>query len=323
MIAPHVAGDEVVDAAAPASIRRFRGRGLAARTAAQLFELARATRSVRNPQTIALSWLPGFAAAILPRRMRGSLTLLAHGTELDVRGGSARDRAMRFVFHRADRVVANSAAVAERVRTLGLARDVNVVYPGVDAAPLARRPAPVPTVVFVGRLVARKGADRLIDAIALLRPREIFLHVVGDGPEYAALVERARAAGVADRVRFSGAVDDAARNDALAEAWCFAMPARREGGDIEGFGIAYLEAAVAGLAAIGGRNCGAEDAIEDGVTGLLVEGTDTRAIADAIVTLIDDRARAEAMGAAGRSRALRAFSWRDNAQAIARIAHLN
>jgi phosphatidylinositol alpha-1,6-mannosyltransferase len=233
-----------------------------------------------------------------------------------------RDRAMRYAFARADRVVANSSAVAARVRALGLAHEVAIVHPGVDPAPLQRRRSESPSVVFVGRLVARKGVDRLIDAIASLRDREIALTIVGEGPQRQALVDRARDAGIADRVRFTGAVADAARNAALAEAWCFAMPARREGGDVEGFGIVYLEAAMAGLPAIGGRDCGAEDAIDDGVTGLLVDGNDVAAIAGAIVRIVDDPAAADAMGAAGRRRALDAFGWHHTASAIAELAGL-
>jgi phosphatidylinositol alpha-1,6-mannosyltransferase len=322
VVAPHVPGDAAADAVASAPVRRFHGRGGVGRTAGAMFELARTAGGSSDPRTIALSWLPGLAAAALPRRVRGGLTLLAHGTELDVPPGSPRDHAMRFVFRRADRVVANSRAVAQRISALGLARDVAVVFPGVDPHPLTRRPAREPTVLFVGRLVERKGADRLIDAIALLRDRNVSLHVIGDGPQYGALVARARDAGIAERIRFSGAVDDLARDDALAQAWCLAMPARRERGDIEGFGIVYLEAAMAGLPAIGGRDCGAEDAIEDGVTGLLVDGNDATAIAGAIATLVDDRARAHAMGMAGRERALRSFTWRHNADQIVRLAGL-
>jgi phosphatidylinositol alpha-1,6-mannosyltransferase len=322
VLAPQARNAAAIDAAGSATVRRFFERGGPVRVVAESIELARAARATTQPHTIALSWLPGLGAALLPRRLRGPLTVLAHGTELDVRPGSARERAMRFVFARADRVVVNSAAVAHRVRELGLATDPATVYPGVDPIAIERRPAGVPTVVFVGRLVARKGVDRLIDAIALLRRRDIVLHVVGDGPERNALITRANDRGIAERVRFSGAVGDEERNAALGQAWCFAMPSRREGGDIEGFGIVYLEAAMAGLPTVGGRNCGAEDAIADGVTGLLVDGTDAHAIASAIASLIDDRARAEAMGAAGRARALNAFSWSDNARAIARLAGL-
>jgi phosphatidylinositol alpha-1,6-mannosyltransferase len=225
---------------------------------------------------------------------------------------------MRFVFARADHVVANSTFVAERVRRMGLAQGPLVVWPGVDERPSEPAPSATPSVVFVGRLIPRKGVDRLIDACALVRDRRLALWIVGDGPQRAALEALAFERGLAGRVRFLGAADDAARDRALAQAWCFAMPARAEGGDVEGFGIAYLEAAMAGLPSIGGRGSGADDAIVDGETGLLVDGTDVAAIAAAIERLIDDRAAAAAMGAAARARALRSFSWQANARAIAR-----
>ena len=269
-------------------------------------------------QTIALSWRPALAAAIVPRRWRGTLTVFVHGTELDVRPGSVRDRAMRFVFARARHVIANSEFVARRVRALGLASAPVVVWPGVDARTIPRRPAAKPTVVFVGRLVARKGIDALIEALALLPRRDVVLRIIGDGPQRAALEALARERGVSERVTFSGSVDDETRDLALSEAWCFAMPSRAEGGDVEGFGIAYLEAAMAGLPAIGGAGSGADEAIAHGETGLLVDGRDASAVAAAIAALVDDRRGAEAMGAAGRRRALQNFAWNVNASAVAR-----
>jgi len=80
------------------------------------------------------------------------------------------------------------------------------------------------------------------------------------------------------------------------------QPAQR-GGDVvggEGFGIAYMEAAARGVAAIGGNLTGARDAIRDGETGLLVDPTDHLAVADAAVSLLADRERTAAMGAAAR-----------------------
>jgi phosphatidylinositol alpha-1,6-mannosyltransferase len=316
VVAPKMPGSDAYDAAATATVRRFGGRG-PLRVISAAVQFLRSCVSAGDRHTIALSWRPAVAAAIVPRRLRGMLTVLVHGTELDAAPGSRRERLLRFVFRRADRVVANSTFVSERTRALGLARIVDVVRPGVDARVVQRVPSKTPTVVFVGRLIARKGIDRLIAAIALLRSRDVALHVIGDGAQRATLEQMARDLGVEDRVHFAGAVDDDARDLAFSRAWCFAMPSRAEGGDVEGFGIVYLEAAMAGLPAIGGRWSGAEDAIVDGVTGLLVDGTDTQAIADAILALIDDPQRATAMGRAGRERALRDFSWRTNAQALA------
>jgi phosphatidylinositol alpha-1,6-mannosyltransferase len=316
VLAPRRRGAAAYDATLAVPVVRFAGRG-ALRVVWAALALLRARNATGDAQTIALSWLPGLAAALLPRSVRGALTVFVHGTELDVRPGSLRDRAMRFVFARACCVIANSAFVATRVRALGLASEPVVVWPGVDPRLIARRPADVPTIVFVGRLVARKGVDRLIEAFALLPHRDARLHIVGDGPQRATLEALASEFGVRERVVFSGAVDDAARDRALGEAWCFAMPARAEGGDVEGFGIAYLEAAMAAVPTIGGRGSGADEAIAHGETGLLVDGRDPHALAEALACILNDHAVALAMGLAGRDRALRTFSWQRNARAVA------
>jgi phosphatidylinositol alpha-1,6-mannosyltransferase len=318
VIAPARRGAAAFDATlAVRVVRFFNLRGpLRVVMAALAFMYGR--RGRHDEQTIALSWLPGLAAAIVPRRWRGTLTVLVHGTELDVPPGSVRDRAMRFVFARSQHVIANSRFVAERVRARGLAQEPIVVRPGVDARTIPRRLATVPTIVFVGRLVARKGVDRLIDALALLERRDVVLHVVGDGPQRGALQTLAHERGLADRVIFSGAVDDDARDRALGQAWCFAMPSRAEGGDIEGFGIAYLDAAIAGVPAIGGRGSGADEAIAEGETGWLVDGADAQAIATTLASVLGNAKRAAAMGEAGRRRALQSFSWQTNAREIAR-----
>ncbi len=321
VIAPDAVGARAFDRTADVAVTRFGGGRGPVRVIAAMIALLRVNARERDGETIALSWLPGLAAAALPRRIRGALTLLVHGTELDVRPGSLRDRAMRFVFANASCIVANSAYVARRVRQLGLAVAPVVVWPGVDARAIERRPAAMPTVVFVGRLVARKGVDRLIDAVALLDRTDVIVRIVGDGPERATLERLAQTRGLGDRIHFSGALDDEARDRALGEAWCFAMPSRAEGDDVEGFGIAYLDAAIAGLPSIGGRDGGAPDAIADGETGLLVDGRDAQAIARALSLLLDDHDRAAAMGEAGRRRALASFSWRATATAL--VAHLD
>jgi phosphatidylinositol alpha-1,6-mannosyltransferase len=118
-------------------------------------------------------------------------------------------------------------------------------------------------------------------------------------------------------VSFLGDISDDQLRDAYARAWCFALPTRRVGtGDVEGFGIVYLEAAMAELPSVGGLNSGAEDAIADGKSGLLVDGSDPAAIASAIGYLLSDPDRARALGRFGRSRALTEFSWRLGARKI-------
>jgi phosphatidyl-myo-inositol dimannoside synthase len=269
--------------------------------------------------TIASAWFPaGLIAALLPRALRGKLMILAHGSEVAARSGSLRDRLLRFTLARADRVIANSAMTAARTALYGVNGTLAIVPCGVDARTIERAPADLPTILFVGRLVSRKGLDRVIEALPALCERfgAVRLEIVGDGPDRLRLQQLAARLQLGDAVQFFGAVDDAERDRAYARAWCFAMPARTEGVDVEGFGIVYLEAAMAGLPAIGGRGSGAEDAIVDGNTGIIVDGRNTAAVEAALASLIADPQRARAMGEAARERALRDFTWAENARRI-------
>ena len=87
------------------------------------------------------------------------------------------------------------------------------------------------------------------------------------------------------------------------------MPNRVEAGDVEGFGIVFLEANACGKPVVGGKSGGTSDAVLDGRTGLLVDGDNAREIANAVLWLLDNRTEAFEMGQRGRARAVQRFSW--------------
>ena len=97
------------------------------------------------------------------------------------------------------------------------------------------------------------------------------------------------------------------------------MPNRAEGSDVEGFGIVFLEAAAAGRPTIGGSSGGVSEAVEDGVTGLLVSGTDAEELARAIHRLATSPELRHKMGTAGRERVLKGFTWERAALQVARL----
>jgi glycosyltransferase involved in cell wall biosynthesis len=208
------------------------------------------------------------------------------------------------------RAVAISPAVARRLEEGGVARgSVRVIPSAVDPRGLAASDAPATlrsrlgldgeafVVLVLAALVPRKGIDVLIDAFAGLRaavPRARLL-VAGEGPERAALEERARRAELGESALFLGRRDD--KGDLLALCDVLALPSRQEG-----LGVAALEAMAAARPVVASRVGGLAEAVEHGRTGLLVPPDDPRALEEALARLAADPELRAALGAAGPGR---------------------
>jgi sugar transferase (PEP-CTERM/EpsH1 system associated) len=199
---------------------------------------------------------------------------------------------------------------------LGLAESRGrVVLNGVDTAALqapqdvatvrARMGLPTDAVVagVVGRLEARKGHRYFLEAMSHLLAQEPRLHglVVGEGKEREALEAQRVASGLDGRLSMIGYWPQLA--EALAAIDVFVLPSL-----MEGHPLAILEAMAAGKPVVTTRVGGNPEAVEDGVTGLLVPPGDSAALGQAIAALVRDPARARAMGEEGRRRVERMFS---------------
>ena len=159
-------------------------------------------------------------------------------------------------------------------------------------------------IVSVGRLVHRKGQDELVKAMPKILEKfpDAILLFVGEGPIKQMLFNSAKQLGVLPKVVFAGRVSHHDLPDYICLGEIFAMPVRSRfsGLEVEGLGIVYLEASACGLPVIVGNSGGAVDAVLDKKTGLLVDGTKSDQIADAICELLANPERAKQMGAAGR-----------------------
>ncbi|CAM2967190.1 glycosyltransferase family 4 protein [Prescottella defluvii] len=161
-----------------------------------------------------------------------------------------------------------------------------------------------PTILCLSRLVPRKGQDQLIRALPAIRRRidGAVLVIVGGGPYAERLQALAHECGVAEHVVLTGGVPAAelAAHHTIADV--FAMPCRTRGGglDVEGLGIVYLEASATGVPVIAGRSGGAPETVVEHETGLVVDGTSVDDVAQSVISVLEDRDRAAAMGAAGR-----------------------
>lgn len=180
-----------------------------------------------------------------------------------------------------------------------------------------------PVITCVSRLVARKGQDMLIRALPRVRARVpgTRLLLVGDGPDAGRLRVLAAACDVAAAVVFAGPVCDAELPAYHATGDVFALPCRTRGRgmDVEGLGIALLEAAAAGLPVVAGCSGGAPETVREGDTGHVVDGRDLRRLVDTFVGLLADPDRASAMGAAGRTWMRTDWRWSDRATRLSAL----
>jgi glycosyltransferase involved in cell wall biosynthesis len=222
-------------------------------------------------------------------------------------------------------------AGAEHLRALaGAGAQVDLIYHGLD---LARFPAPPAVrssrngasreepvqIVSVGRLVEKKGYDDLLFALADL-PRALhwrFTHV-GGGPLGPRLKEQATRLGIARRIAWRGACDQAEVIETLRAADLFVLAARvAADGDRDGLPNVLMEAASQNLAVIATAVSAIPEFVENGVSGLLVQPRDIPALSSAIFRLSRDPAARAAMGAAARARLVAQFGAAAGADAIA------
>lgn len=268
------------------------------------------------------------AARSLARRYDAPLALYVHGLEILKQNNSypvyrLKQAVKSRILKRSDLVLTNSF----HTMLLALRRGADpsktkVLHPGIEPASLKERPAsreedPAPgQFVFftMGRLVKRKGIDQVLRAVALLKERypNILYVAAGSAPDSykQELNALARELSIEERVRFLGRIDEEEKELWYRRQDAFIMPSRHlKNGDVEGFGIVFLEAGLYGKPVIGGDSGGVPDAVEHEASGLLVDPEDPETIARAMASLMDDSSRAQAMGEYGKQRAVERFNW--------------
>jgi len=168
-------------------------------------------------------------------------------------------------------------------------------------------------IVSVGRLVHRKGQDFLIESMPqiLKQVPDAHLLLVGQGPYRAHLEKLVSKHSIHTSVTFIGRIQykDLPRYICVGDV--FAMPSRSRfaGLEVEGLGIVYLEASACGLPVIAGASGGAPDAVIEGVTGFVVDGTNTSQIAKKAVELLINEELRRSMGSAGRAWIEKEWRW--------------
>jgi glycogen synthase len=285
--------------------------------AAALGELARAAIEFR-PEVLHVQCFSvnGVYAAALAARRRLPLVVSLQGETVmddhDIYERSTTLRlGLRLGLRRADAVSACSEFVLrDTARRFGLRPGSGVVVPngvetGGDADPGMVSLPFDRFVLGLGRVVAKKGFDLLVEAFARLAPErpDVGLVIAGDGPARAGLADQAAALGLASRVHLPGALTRPQVASVMAGADVFVLPSR-----VEPFGIVVLEALRAGRPVVASSRGGAGEIVRHEREGLLADPLDATALASAITSLLDDPPLARRVAAAGSER-VKDFDW--------------
>ena len=265
-----------------------------------------------------LQWLPG-------RRVPYVVT--SHGADLYALKGLGLDALKRFVARRSSAATVVSSAMRERLAALGVpAAHIHVLPMGVD---LSERFTPDPAVqrstreiLFVGRLVEKKGLRHLVDAMPLVLERvpDAFLTIAGFGPEEAALRQQVHALGLAAKVRFLGAVAQTRLPALYRRAALFVAPfVQAESGDQEGLPVALMEAVACGCPVVAGDVAGIEDLLGRMKPEICVDARNAEMLASCICSRLIDSSTAGLHAQAVLEEASRRVDWNRIAAGYARL----
>lgn len=266
----------------------------------------------------------GLVGLVVARLFRKPLVIYAHGEEITTWRQSGKFKVMVFTYRHADIVIANSDFTRDELLKIGVANEkIVLISPGVDV----HRFKPglqvddlytsiginnnQKLILSVGRLSRRKGFDMVIQAIHELLARGLDIHyaLIGIGEDQAYLESLIEEKGLEDRVHFLGHVDADDLPRWYNACDFFVMPNREIDGDTEGFGMVFLEAAACGKTVIAGQAGGTGAAVNDGETGLRVDGTNLDSVVNALEYLLTDDESVKTMQVNGLHRAVNEFAW--------------
>ncbi|MCX5679742.1 MAG: glycosyltransferase family 4 protein [Candidatus Omnitrophica bacterium] len=231
---------------------------------------------------------------------------------------------MAAVYNTAAKVIVNSNFTKNLLISIGVKEsNLVVIHPGTDADIF--RPGIVSLglreklglknnriLLTVGRLQRRKGHDMVIRSLPELVKKfsDLVYIIIGDGEEMKYLENLAKEQGVGDKVVFAGRVRQEDLPTYFNMCDIFIMANRSmENGDVEGFGIVFLEANACEKPVIGGNSGGVPDAVIDGRTGIIVDGGKEGELVAAISELLSDPIKAHEMGSYGRKWVVENFGW--------------
>ena len=250
----------------------------------------------------------------------------SHGGDLYGLKGRLLTRLKKWIITNSKALTVVSRSMREEVKRLVADHEkVHVIPMGTD---LKSRFVPPETrqnkgsLLFVGRLVEKKGLRYLIDALPLILKKhpQASLRIAGDGPEKGTLQLQSKRLGINDHVRFLGAVKNKSLPDLYRTADVVVFPSViAGGGDREGFGLVLVEALGCECATVVTDLPAMQDIIVDGKTGFVVPQKNVQKLAEKIVSLLDDPEMGRSVGKEGRRFVVERYDWDEIAKQYAAL----
>lgn len=269
------------------------------------------------PDVIHAHWIipQGLIACMAARRVPVLCT--SHGGDLHGLRGPVFRRIKAWVLNRCRSMTAVSQSMVGQVHTLAPEIPIEVIPMGTDLNAAFTPPASPDTrdhnhILFVGRLVEKKGVRYLLQALAVLLQElpDLKLTIVGDGPLEKEIRLQVNELGLSGSVLFAGSIPHRDLPEYYRRATLAVFPfVVAQDGDQEGFGLVVVEAMGCGCPVIASDLPAIRQSIEPGITGLLVPPGDTDALADAIRQSMENESMRSRLSSAALQRARERFSW--------------
>ncbi len=278
-----------------------------------------------KPDIIHAHWLipQGFWAAVTRKLFKVPVVITVHGADVFSLRTPVLKKIKKWIVKNADRIVTVSSALADVLATdTQCERPPDTISMGVDGLLFSpdknnevirtQYGLHGPFLLFVGRLSEKKGVRYLIDAMSLVTndfPGAKLL-IVGQGELEKELRNQVQIRGLEGVILFAGAVPNAQLPAYYASADCFIGPSVQvKDGDTEGLPVTFIEAAMSGCLVIGTKVGGVAEVVLHGQTGYVVLPEDTQALAEAIISVLEQKETLLAMKNKGRLWALQNFEW--------------
>ena len=227
---------------------------------------------------------------------------LIHGKEINHPKGNSINKRIIKVLNNVDKIIANSEYTKNLAITIGLNQDkVVVINPGINHAKELNKKSlekvesllkiKTPRLITVSRFDKRKNHEKTIMALRNLKQiyPDIVYICIGYGDEEQNLKELVEKLDLSTQVMFFKDITDDLKNSLIAKSDIFVMPSIIYKTSVEGFGIAYVEAAQHGVPSLGGKDGGASDAIEHNKTGLICDGNNLDDIYSSLNSMIENK----------------------------------